>query len=443
MQQSGHVGKLVVRPPAAGEIVTLPRHVFTISPDKMHLVTGGFGGFGIETARWLVARGARHIMLIGRSGASSDVAKAAIADLTNEGARVRAEALDITDKPALQKLFGRFGRDLPQLGGIVHAAMVLDDSMIANLTIGQVERVLRPKITGADHLDTLTQDLQLDYFVMYSSATTLIGNPGQGAYVAANGYLEGLARRRRRAGLPGLAIAWGAIDDVGVLARADGTREALAARVGVKGMLAKDALRLMGHVLGDPSKDVGDAVVAIAPINWSAARQHLSILKSPPYRNLASRGEGSSSDKDKIDIAALVARNPPDEARKLISGLIVDEIARVLRLPREDVARTTPLSEIGLDSLMAVELGLGLQERFILNAPISTTASSFSVNELADHIIGLATGTVSDDEALTRTMMERHLGTEAIADIVADKDQFDKAAELVMARSQSLKGVLD
>ena len=199
----------------------------------------------------------------------------------------------------------------------------------------------------------------------------------------------------------------------------------------------------MGHVLGDPSKDVGDAVVAIAPINWSAARQHLSILKSPPYRNLASRGEGSSSDKDKIDIAALVARNPPDEARKLISGLIVDEIARVLRLPREDVARTTPLSEIGLDSLMAVELGLGLQERFILNAPISTTASSFSVNELADHIIGLATGTVSDDEALTRTMMERHLGTEAIADIVADKDQFDKAAELVMARSQSLKGVLD
>ena len=92
---------------------------------------------------------------------------------------------------------------------------------------------------------------------------------------------------------------------------------------------------------------------------------------------------------------------------------------------------------------MAVELGLGLQERFILNAPISTSVSSFSVNEFADHIIGLATGTLSEDEALTRTMMERHLGTDAIAEMVADKEQFEKTADIVRAKSQSLKGVLD
>ena len=443
MQQSGHVGKLVVRPPAPKEIIARPRHGFQVSPDKMHVITGGFGGFGIETARWLVARGARHLMLIGRSGATSEAAKIAIAELSAEGVRVRTEAVDIADRPALQRLFGRFGRDLPQLGGVIHAAMVLDDAMIANVTTDQIERVLRPKIAGADNLDGLTRDLQLDYFVMYSSATTLIGNPGQGAYVAANGYLEGLARRRRRVGLPGLAIAWGAIEDVGVLARADTTREALATRMGIRGMLAQDALRLMGHVLGDPSADPDDAVVAIAPITWSAARQHLAVLKAPAYRKLASQDEASAGDKEKIDIADLVAKNSPDEARKMISGLIVDEIARVLRLPREDVARTTPLSEIGLDSLMAVELGLGLEERFILNAPISATASSFTVNELADHIIGLATGTLNEDEALTRTMMERHLGTEAIAEIVADKEGFDRTADLVRAKSQALKGVLD
>ncbi len=443
MQQSGHVGKLVIRPPAAGETTARPRHAFQLSPDRIHLVTGGFGGFGIETARWLAARGARHLMLLGRSGPTSDAAKTAIAELTAEGVRVRAESLDIADRAAMQRLFGRFGRDLPQLGGVVHAAMVLDDAMIATVTSEQIERVLRPKIAGAEILDGLTRDLQLDYFVMYSSATTLIGNPGQGAYVAANGYLEGLARRRRRAGLPGLAIAWGAIEDVGVLAHADATREALATRMGVKGMLAQDALRLMGHVLGDASKDPEDAVVAIAPITWSAARQHLAVLKAPAYRKLASQDEAAAGDKEKIDIADLVAKNSPDEARKLISGLIVDEIARVLRLPREDVARTTPLSELGLDSLMAVELGLGLQERFILNAPISTSVSSFSVNEFADHIIGLATGTLSEDEALTRTMMERHLGTDAIAEMVADKEQFEKTADIVRAKSQSLKGVLD
>ena len=443
MQQSGHVGKLVVRPPAVADITVRARHAFQVSPDKIHLITGGFGGFGIETARWLVARGARHLMLMGRSGATSAAARAAIAELAVEGVRVRAESIDITDRAALQRVFGRFGRDLPQLGGVIHAAMVLDDAMIGNVTPEQIERVLRPKIAGADHLDGLTRDLPLDYFVMYSSATTLIGNPGQGAYVAANGYLEGLARRRRRAGLPGLAIAWGAIEDVGVLARADATREALATRMGIKGMIAQDALRLMGQVLGDVSTDPDDAVVAIAPITWSAARQHLAVLKAPAYRKLASQDEGVSGDKEKIDIADLVAKNSPDEARKLISGLIVDEIARVLRLPREDVARTTPLSEIGLDSLMAVELGLGLQERFILDAPISATASSFTVNELADHIIGLATGTLSEDEALTRTMMERHLGTDAIAEIVADKESFERTADLVRAKSQALKGVLD
>lgn len=442
MQQSGHVGKLVVRPPAVGDIVVRPRGSFTVSPDKIHLITGGFGGFGMETARWLAARGARQILLVGRSGAG-DEARAAIDAMAADGVRVRSEALDITDKAALTRLFGRFGRDLPALAGVVHAAMVLDDALVSNLTTDSFERVLRPKIVGADNLDGLTRELQLDYFIMYSSATTLIGNPGQGAYVAANGYLEGLARRRRQAGLPALAIAWGAIEDVGVLARADATRESLASRVGVKGMLAQDALRLMGHVLGDVSRDADDAVVAIAPITWSAARQHLAVLKSPTYRKLASQDEVSAGGKEKIDIAELVGRNSVEEARKIISGLIVEEIARVLRLPREDVARTTPLSEIGLDSLMAVELGLGLEERFILNAPISATASSFTVNELADHVIGLATGTLSEDEALTRTMMERHLGTEAIVDLVADKGDFDRTADLVREKSRLLKGVLD
>ncbi len=434
MQQSGHIGKLVVRPPALSDITLRQRRTFPVAPDKLHLITGGFGGFGLETARWLAAKGARNIMLVGRSGAASPAAREALASLAAQGVRVRAEALDVADKAASQRLFARFGRDLPVLGGVIHAAMVLDDALVANLTADKMERVLRPKVAGADTLDQLTRDMRLDYFVLYSSATTLIGNPGQAAYVAANGYLEGVARRRRKAGLPALAIAWGAIEDVGVLARSDATREALAARVGIKGMLAQDALRLMGEALGSAGPD---AVVTIAPINWSAARQHLSVLKGPTYRKLASQDEAAAAEKDKVNIVALVAQNTPEEARKIISGLIIDEIARVLRLPREDVARTTPLSEIGLDSLMAVELALGLEERFTLDAPLSTTASSFTVNELADHVIGLATGTMSENEAIARTMMERHLGP------ASGLQDIGETAELVRAKSQTMKGILD
>lgn len=434
MQQSGHVGKLVVRPPKLSEITVRQRRSLPVAVDKVHLVTGGFGGFGIETARWLAGRGARNIMLVGRSGATSPAAREAIAGLAAQGVRVRVEALDVSDKGALEALFAKFGRDLPPLAGVIHAAMVLDDAMVTNLTAAQMERVLRPKVAGADHLDRLTRPLKLDYFVLYSSATTLIGNPGQAAYVAANGYLEGLARRRRKAGLPALAIAWGAIEDVGVLARADATREALANRTGIKGMLAQDALRAMAEVLALPSLDPDDAVVAIAPINWSAARQYLSVLKAPAYRKLMSHGEVAASETEKIDIAALVAKSSLDEARKTIGGLIVDEIARVLRLPREDVPKTTPLAEIGLDSLMAVELAMGLEERFTLDAPLTTTASSFTVNELAEHVIGLATGALTKSEAMERSMVERHLGP--VGEDLAEK------TELIRQKSQSMKAIL-
>ena len=436
MQGSGHIGKLVVRPPRAADVCVRQRRAFQIAPEKLHLVTGGFGGFGLETARWLAARGARNIMLIGRSGAASPGAREALASLAAQGVRVRAEALDIADLPALTRLFARFGRDLPALGGVVHAAMVLDDSLVQNITAERMERVLRPKVAGADNLDRLTRALKLDYFVLYSSATTLIGNPGQAAYVAANGYLEGLARRRRRTGLPALAIAWGAIEDVGVLARSEATRDALLDRAGIKGMPAQDALRLMGEALAAPATSVDDAVVAIAPIKWSAARRHLTVLKAPAYQKLTSQDEATTDTKDKIDIAALVAGASPDEARKTIGDLIVDEIARVLRLPREDVGRSTPLAEIGLDSLMAVELALGLEQRFTLNAPLSTSASSFSVNELTEHVIGLATGAVSEDQAFKQAMVERHLGNGRGVEIGADVEA------LVREKMRTMKGIL-
>ena len=442
MQQSGHVGKLVVRPPRVEDIVVRRRHVFVPSADKIHLITGGFGGFGLATAQWLARNGARNIMLVGRNGAPSREADEAISGLEAQGVTIWRETLDVADRSALQPLFARFGRDLPVLGGVIHAAMVLADTLIANLSADKIERVLRPKVAGADLLDQLTQALTLDYFLLYSSATTLIGNPGQAAYVAANGYLEGLARRRRRAGLPALAVAWGAIEDVGVLARSPGTRETLASRVGLKGMMAQDALDQLAQILGTQTDDPDEAVVAIAPLTWSAARQHVPLLKAPAYRRLVEQDEATSNDGEKIDIVKLVADKSPEDARALVGGLIVDEIARVLRLPRDDIARGVPLSDIGLDSLMAVELALGLESRFVLDAPLTATASSFSVNELADHVIGLATGSLSENHALARELVQRHLGEVALAEVI-DPGEFQERAEAVHAESQKLKGVLN
>ncbi len=115
-----------------------------------------------------------------------------------------------------------------KLAGVIHAAAVLQDGLISNLETSALDAVIGPKVVGAQHLDAATRDRALDYFVLFSSATTFIGNPGQGSYVAANGFMEGLARQRRRKGLPALAVAWGAIGDVGMLARNKAVMETLA-----------------------------------------------------------------------------------------------------------------------------------------------------------------------------------------------------------------------
>ena len=370
MQQAGHIGKILVRAPSEASAPRRQAKAFAVDPDRTHLISGGLGGFGLATARWLIERGARHLVLVGRSGAATESARSAIAQMRALGATVRVEALDIANVTAADTLFADLSKTMPPLAGIVHAAMVLDDAIVANLDEARLIRVLRPKVAGAENLDRLSRDLPLDYFVLFSSATTIIGNPGQSAYVAANGYLEGLARRRHETGLPALAVAWGGIADVGVFARMNSARDSLAVRAGVKGINAWLALDLMGEVLSRAGGPGGDAFIAIAAMDWSTTRAHLPLLRSPSYSRLWSDEEvGESLRPDVVDLRELAAKLAPEQARRAVADVIVEEIARILRLPKEDVSRAKPLSEIGLDSLMSVELALSIEARFGMELP--------------------------------------------------------------------------
>ena len=218
MQQSSHIGKIVVRPPSKG-LARPARNAFEVAADKTHIVTGAFGGFGLETAKWLVEKGARYLVMIGRRGAAAPEAQAVVKDFIARGVKVVADPCDITNRAALEQLFDTIRSTMPPIAGVMHEAMVLDDAILANLDAERFHRVLAPKVAGVDNLDYLLRGKSLDYFVLFSSVTTLIGNPGQGNYVAANAYMEGVARRRRQKGLPALAIGWGPITDVGVVAR--------------------------------------------------------------------------------------------------------------------------------------------------------------------------------------------------------------------------------
>ncbi|TXM95109.1 SDR family NAD(P)-dependent oxidoreductase, partial [Methylobacterium sp. WL122] len=202
MQQSGHVGKIVIAPPKPGRVLAARSTPFVATTDGVHLITGGLGGFGGEAARWLADRGARNLLLVGRKGAETEEAKAVVADLTARGITVEATPCDITDRVAVDALLAGVEASGRKLAGVIHAAAVLQDGLIANLDAAGLDAVIGPKVVGAQNLDAATRERALDYFVVFSSATTFIGNPGQGAYVAANGFMEGLARQRRRRGLP-------------------------------------------------------------------------------------------------------------------------------------------------------------------------------------------------------------------------------------------------
>ncbi|NEU11035.1 SDR family NAD(P)-dependent oxidoreductase [Methylobacterium sp. BTF04] len=408
MQQSGHVGKIVIAPPKAGSVMKTATSTFTVSPEGAHLVTGGLGGFGIEAARWLADRGAKHIVLVGRKGAASPEAKQVVADLAGRGVSVAAMACDITSRKAVDALLAEIESTGRTLAGVIHGAMVLQDGLIANIDAAALDAVIRPKVVGAEHLDAATRSRKLDYFVMFSSATTFIGNPGQGSYVAANGFMEGLARRRRKLGLPALAVAWGAIGDVGVLARNRAVMETLAGRVGVTPMDARHCLDLMADALEGQGTDPDDAVIAIASMHWGKARERLATMKSPSYAELGSDQQMEAGTVAAINIGTLLKTQDIDTVRKTVADAIVEDIARILRLPKDDISRVRHLSEIGLDSLMGVELGASLQERFALEAPPSGISSGLTVNELTETLIQSIAAPVDEAAAAVMSLAQRH-----------------------------------
>ncbi|MDE2374527.1 MAG: SDR family NAD(P)-dependent oxidoreductase, partial [Hyphomicrobiales bacterium] len=337
MQRSEHIGKIVIEPPPTPS-VRRTLEPFHIAADATHIITGGFGGFGLEAAKWLADKGARHIVLIGRRGAHSEEAKAVVAELRRRKVNVHAATCDVADRRAMEKLFEHIVATMPPIAGVLHAAMVLDDGLLANLDAKRFHRVLSPKIAGARNLDDLTQGLALDYFVLFSSATTLMGNPGQANYVAANAYMEGLARRRRQLGQKALAIGWGPITDVGVLAKSEHLQARFKQLTGVRGMRAVDALDLMAQALAEPGAPEL-AVMTISQTEGLFPVDRLAVLASPTYAHLAAKGQRAATAIGAIDLPAIAQAEGIDGLRRKLTSVIVSGLARVLRAREEEISR--------------------------------------------------------------------------------------------------------
>jgi phthiocerol/phenolphthiocerol synthesis type-I polyketide synthase C len=391
MQGAGHIGKIVVTPPREIPAAPAAEARFEAQDTGFHLVTGGTGGFGFATALWLAEHGARMIVVASRRGTLGPAEKAEAERLAARGVTLAAERLDVTDRAACEKLLAALERRYGPLRGIIHAAMVLDDGLLRDLDAARIERVLAPKIKGAIHLDLVSRTREPDYFVLFSSATTLIGNPGQANYVAANAYLEALARTRQTQGLPALAVSWGAIADAGVLARDAAKGDALKRRIGRSSLKAAEALAQLGRLLARPARTPEEAVVACARIDWQAATRELPILTTP---RLAAMADGRRADaaEAEVDLSALIAGRSDVEAQAIVSETMLAEIGRILRMPPADIDGDRPFAELGMDSLMGLELDAAMQSRYGIDLPFLSIGAGLTLNELSTRIVAKLRG---------------------------------------------------
>ena len=405
MQASGHIGKIVLTPgetlPAAIPAPTL----YAARADRTYIVTGGLDGFGLEAARWLARHGARHVALLSRRGPATPNADTVLASFAESGVDARAYAVDVGDEAALSTTLAAIRAEQAPLGGIVHAAVAMDDALLRDLNADRLARALHPKLGGADALDRLTRGDGIDLFLLFSSVTTAFGNPGQGNYVAANAAIEAVARRRQAEGLAALAVQWGPIGDAGYLARETQVSDMLARQLGSAHVGAAEALDTLPSLLAS-----GIPVAGMAPIRWGALRRQLPLMQSPLF---AEMGGPAAEEAAEVDLKALLAECSPEEARERITGLLVEEVARIMKLAVERVEPQRPLAELGMDSLMAVELRLAVEQRFGISIPLLALSEGATLTAMAGRIVRTLGGegeTQADEKAQMAERIARYEG---------------------------------
>ncbi|NBN78351.1 SDR family NAD(P)-dependent oxidoreductase [Microvirga tunisiensis] len=439
MQQAGHIGKIILRPPHVPAEVRRTR-TLTLSAEATYVIGGGFGGFGTELLRRLVDLGARHLVVLSRRGGTGEEAARVIGELAARGVTVQAPACDLTDEKGLAAALETARASLPPIRGVFHTAMVLNDVLISNLDHDGLTRVLAPKVRGAELLDRLTANDPLDHFVVYSSATTLVGNPGQANYVAANGYLEALARKRRAEGKPGLAVAWGAISDAGYLARNEDVNELLSRKLGRHALTAREALDGLVTLMSEPQTDLETAAVGYARIDWQAARRDLALLDTPlvALMGLGSVEDGTAAE-GAIDLTVLLKGMDKVKAVTTVCGLLAGEIGKILRISPEEIDPHKPLSEVGMDSLMALELRMSAERQLGIDIPLMSLANGATLIDLATRVVNRVLGGEGESGASAEA---QQLASQHVSEDLAEAGDLAGIAEQVEAKSREMRSLL-
>ncbi|MBY8840977.1 type I polyketide synthase [Streptomyces sp. SP2-10] len=368
LKRSEHIGKLVI------DTTGIAAQRVAFDPEGVYLVTGGTAGFGAATASWLVDHGAGQVIVTGRREPAQEPDRAGITFM----------AADVTDRAAMTRVVDHARTCAPGgLRGVFHCAARYDDGPVEELTGDRYEGVLAPKVAGARLLDELTSDCDLDHFVLYSSVSALLGNRLQASYAAANLGLETLARQRRDRGQAALAVGWGAIAGTGVVVR-DNLSESMT-RLGLVPISTAEALDSLGRLL------IGDAPhsAVIARVDWERAGLMFPSSAAARFSQLITSASGQQ-DRAGGSLREQLLAGDAAEAEDLATHALTEVIAAILRTEPERLSPSVPLNRLGLDSILATELGVTLRRQLDLDIPTLEILASQGIRDLAGRAMAAA-----------------------------------------------------
>ena len=343
-----------------------------LNAQRSYLVTGGLGGLGLEVAQWLVAKGARYLVLAGRRGAATAVAQVAIRAMEDAGAQIVLAQADIAEQGDVVGLLATCQAIAP-LGGIIHAAGIIDDGLLLQQTATRFAQVMAPKVAGSWHLHTLTRDLPLDFFVCFSSVSSLLGNSGQCSYAAANAFMDALTYQRLAEGRAALSINWGGWSDVGLAAELVKTTEA----AGLGAIAPSQGLDLLGVLLTHQTAQVG-----VLPIQWRRFQQGLSHRAGLPV--LHQLLEQTTPQKGAASLRQQLSAVPTAERYGLVKAHVQDLMLKLLgRTPADDESFLL----FGLDSLMSIQMANRLATALEISLPATLAFKYETVEQLTSYLL--------------------------------------------------------
>ena len=348
-----------------------------VRANATYLITGGMTGIGLECARWLVSRGARHLVLMGRRTPSAAESET-VAEIRGRGIQVITAVEDVSNPEGVRRVIAAIDRDMPLLAGVIHSAGIARDGVLELLTWRQFEEVFAPKVSGSWNLHTQLLGRDLDFFVLFSSVASWLGSAGQANYAAANAFLDSLGEYRRSRGLPTLTINWGPWTGIGMLER---HRLRPSPIFGEDGIRPEQGIACLSELL---ARNCAHATVMSA--DWKAwPHESPGLAGRPLFTDLQKEmvGAGPANHNSPDGIALELLHLSEREGLDLVRGRLSKQLVRVLRVSEDRLDPHTDLQQLGLDSLMAVELGILLEQAFGINVPLLMLLKGQGLESLA------------------------------------------------------------